>query len=124
MWIAADGDPLGYIASLFGPENDAEFILPQRIRPSPETVDPAPEDFDYPSWFTVDNVPFHSAILIAGSMGYANYRHQADLCHAYQLLKSGGLPDDQIITFVYDDIAHDIKNPYPGQLYNKPGTTF
>jgi len=30
-------------------------------------------------------------LLVAGSKCYSNYRHQADVCHAYQLLKSGGL---------------------------------
>ena len=26
------------------------------------------------------------AVLIAGSNGYDNYRHQADICHAYNIL--------------------------------------
>ena len=25
----------------------------------------------------------HSAVLVAGSSGYSNYRHQADIAHAY-----------------------------------------
>lgn len=25
----------------------------------------------------------HWAVLVAGSQGYDNYRHQADICHAY-----------------------------------------
>ena len=32
----------------------------------------------------------HWAVLIAGSSGYGNYRHQSDVCHAYQVLKAGG----------------------------------
>ena len=72
-------------------------------------------------WFSEDNQPFHSAILIAGSSGYANYRHQADACHAFQLLKHLGIPLDQIITFIFDDIAHHRDNPYPGQIFNRPG---
>ena len=28
----------------------------------------------------------HWAVLIAGSSGYGNYRHQADVCHAYQIM--------------------------------------
>eukprot|EP00210_Caulerpa_lentillifera_P002419 g2318.t2 len=43
------------------------------------------------------------------------------MCHAYQLLKRGGLSNDKIITFIFDDVAHDSKNPYRGRLYNKPG---
>ncbi|KAH0982185.1 hypothetical protein GBA52_009362 [Prunus armeniaca] len=60
------------------------------------------------------------AVLIAGSNGYYNYRHQADICHAYQILKKGGLKDENIIVFMYDDIAHDPENPRQGVIINKP----
>ncbi|XP_024382719.1 vacuolar-processing enzyme isoform X2 [Physcomitrium patens] len=60
------------------------------------------------------------AILIAGSAGYWNYRHQADVCHAYQILKRGGLKDENIIVFMHDDIAYHPENPYPGTIINKP----
>lgn len=60
------------------------------------------------------------AVLIAGSAGYWNYRHQADVCHAYQILKRGGLKDENIVVFMYDDIAFNPENPYPGKIINKP----
>ncbi|MQL80215.1 hypothetical protein Taro_012674, partial [Colocasia esculenta] len=60
------------------------------------------------------------AVLIAGSNGYENYRHQADICHAYQILKSGGLNDENIIVFMYDDIASNKENPRPGIIINHP----
>ncbi|GAB2223030.1 hypothetical protein Droror1_Dr00017165 [Drosera rotundifolia] len=60
------------------------------------------------------------AVLIAGSDGYWNYRHQADICHAYQILKKGGLKDENIIVFMYDDIADNEENPRPGIIINKP----
>ncbi|KAG0456302.1 hypothetical protein HPP92_024090 [Vanilla planifolia] len=60
------------------------------------------------------------AILIAGSKGYGNYRHQADVCHAYQVLKSGGLKDENIIVFMYDDIAYNPLNPRQGVIVNHP----
>jgi legumain len=60
------------------------------------------------------------AILVAGSYGYGNYRHQADVCHAYQVLKKGGMKEENIITFLYDDIAHHPDNPYPGTIINHP----
>ncbi|XP_044496400.1 vacuolar-processing enzyme-like isoform X2 [Mangifera indica] len=63
------------------------------------------------------------AVLIAGSNGYENYRHQADVCHAYQILKSGGLKDENIIVFMYDDIAFAKENPTPGIIINKPNGT-
>ncbi|MED6182157.1 hypothetical protein PIB30_026013 [Stylosanthes scabra] len=60
------------------------------------------------------------AVLLAGSNGYWNYRHQADICHAYQLLRSGGVKEENIIVFMYDDIAYSEENPRPGVIINKP----
>ena len=88
----------------------------------------------------------HWAVLVAGSSGYGNYRHQADgvclpvrrpaplglhsappaqllptaVCHAYQVLIKGGYAADQIITLAVDDIAHNSENPFPGKMFNKP----
>ncbi|MCD7470471.1 hypothetical protein HAX54_010374 [Datura stramonium] len=60
------------------------------------------------------------AVLVAGSNEWYNYRHQADVCHAYQLLKKGGLKDEHIIVFMYDDIANNPENPRPGVIINNP----
>ncbi|KAI5013962.1 hypothetical protein ZWY2020_055352 [Hordeum vulgare] len=60
------------------------------------------------------------AVLVAGSSGYGNYRHQADVCHAYQILKKGGLKDENIVVFMYDDIANNPDNPRPGIVINHP----
>ncbi|AES73372.1 putative legumain protein [Medicago truncatula] len=60
------------------------------------------------------------AILIAGSNGYWNYRHQSDVCHAYQVLRKGGLKEENIIVFMYDDIADNQENPRPGVIINSP----
>ncbi|GFP88062.1 vacuolar-processing enzyme [Phtheirospermum japonicum] len=67
-----------------------------------------------------DSVGTRWAVLLAGSSGYWNYRHQADVCHAYQILKRGGLKDENIIVFMYDDIAYNVENPRPGVLINNP----
>ncbi|KAG8380284.1 hypothetical protein BUALT_Bualt07G0177300 [Buddleja alternifolia] len=61
------------------------------------------------------------ALLVAGSRGYENYRHQADVCHAFQILKKGGLREENVIVFMYDDIAFDVNNPRPGVIVNSPG---
>uniref|UniRef100_A0A061QGT2 legumain n=2 Tax=Tetraselmis sp. GSL018 TaxID=582737 RepID=A0A061QGT2_9CHLO len=63
----------------------------------------------------------HWALLVAGSAGWGNYRHQADICHAYQVLKEGGLSDENIIVMMADDLAANPSNPHPGELYNRPG---
>ncbi|PHT92645.1 Vacuolar-processing enzyme [Capsicum annuum] len=60
------------------------------------------------------------AVLVAGSSGYGNYRHQADVCHAYQILKRGGLKDENIVVLMYDDIAKSELNPRPGVIINHP----
>ncbi|XP_020167168.1 vacuolar-processing enzyme beta-isozyme 1-like [Aegilops tauschii subsp. strangulata] len=60
------------------------------------------------------------AVLVAGSSGYENYRHQADVCHAYQILKKGGLKDENIVVFMYDDIANSPDNPRRGTVINHP----
>ena len=38
------------------------------------------------------------AVLIAGSRGWSNYRHQSDVCHAYQIVtKLGKIPPENVI---------------------------
>ena len=60
------------------------------------------------------------AVLVAGSRGWDNYRHQADVCHAYQVLHGHGVPEDNIIVMMYDDIAYHQSNPYQGEIFNTP----
>jgi legumain len=62
------------------------------------------------------------AVLVAGSNTWGNYRHQADICHAYQVVHANGIPDERIIMLYYDDIANAAYNPFPGKIYNKPTT--
>ncbi|KAF2286263.1 hypothetical protein GH714_012947 [Hevea brasiliensis] len=45
---------------------------------------------------------------------------KADVCHAYQLLRKGGLKEENIIVFMYDDIAYNVENPRPGIIINSP----
>ena len=60
------------------------------------------------------------AVLVAGSKGYFNYRHQSDVFHAYQVLLQKGFNPDHIITMAFDDIASSPSNPFPGKIYNHP----
>ncbi|XBI57406.1 hypothetical protein VPH35_038808 [Triticum aestivum] len=59
-------------------------------------------------------------VLIAGSSGCGNYRHQANVSHAYQILKKGGLKDENIVVFMYDDSADSPDNPRRGVVINHP----
>lgn len=56
------------------------------------------------------------ALLVAGSSGWKNYRHQADVLAMYQLLKSRGYTDDRIILVMEDDIATNSSNPQQGVI--------
>ena len=60
------------------------------------------------------------AILVAGSSGFWNYRHQADIHHAYNIMIENGIPAENIVVFAVDDIANNPSNPFPGQIFNKP----
>lgn len=40
-------------------------------------------------------------VLAAGSDGWYNYRHQSDVCHAYQVLREHGVPEENIIVFMW-----------------------
>ncbi|XP_028251568.1 legumain [Parambassis ranga] len=65
----------------------------------------------------------HWVVIVAGSNGWYNYRHQADACHAYQIVHKNGIPDEQIVVMMYDDLAHNDNNPTPGVLINRPNGT-
>uniref|UniRef100_A0A7I4YU17 legumain n=1 Tax=Haemonchus contortus TaxID=6289 RepID=A0A7I4YU17_HAECO len=60
------------------------------------------------------------AVLVAGSYGWYNYRHQADVAHAYHILLDHGVPAENIFVMMFDDIADHPKNPYRGKLFNHP----
>ena len=40
------------------------------------------------------------------------------MCHAYQLLIKGGLKEENIVVFMYDDIATNELNPTHGVIIN------
>jgi legumain len=66
------------------------------------------------------DVKNHWAIIVAGSNGYWNYRHQADAHHAWNVITKNGIPESNVILFAYDDIANNLNNPLPGTVYNSP----
>jgi glycosylphosphatidylinositol transamidase (GPIT) subunit GPI8 len=61
------------------------------------------------------------ALIVAGSSGWENYRHQADALAQYQLLRKAGLPDDRIVLVLADDIADAPENPEPGVVRHEVG---
>ena len=61
------------------------------------------------------------ALIVAASKGWDNYRHQADALAQYRLLRRNGVPDDDIILIMEDDIAGSFQNPEPGTIRNVSG---
>ena len=62
----------------------------------------------------------YKAVLICGSEGWYNYRHQADILYVYNNLKKNGFSDDDIILIMRDDIANHTKNPDKGIIRVSP----
>ena len=60
------------------------------------------------------------AVLVQGSNGFSNYRHQADVLSIYQSLRRGGYPDDHIILILDKKMASDPRNPEPGVVRAAP----
>jgi len=60
------------------------------------------------------------ALVVAGSSGWSNYRHQADALAQYQLLRANGVPDDRIILVLEDDLSAAAQNPYAGVVQYQP----
>ena len=60
------------------------------------------------------------AVLVQGSEGFVNYRHQADVLSIYQSLRRGGFPDDHIILILDKKMASDSQNPEPGIVRTSP----
>ncbi|XP_046709182.1 legumain-like [Silurus meridionalis] len=57
-------------------------------------------------------------LLVSGSKGWENYRHQANVCHAYQVARQNGVPEEQMVVMMYDDIADNTENPTYGNIIN------
>ncbi len=56
------------------------------------------------------------AVLVHGSTGFTNYRHQADVLNVYQLLRRNGFDDDHIILIIDKSLANDSQNSEPGVI--------
>ncbi|MCQ2975535.1 MAG: hypothetical protein MJ211_12105 [Bacteroidales bacterium] len=74
--------------------------------------------FDDNTNLSYSNLEDKWAVLICGSNGWKNYRHEADVLNVYHLLKSNNFPDDHIIFLMADDIAQNKNNKNPGIIKN------
>lgn len=65
--------------------------------------------------------PLHSklyAVIVDTSAFWFNYRHNSNALSIYTLLKESGVPDDQIILMLADDVACNPRNPHAGRVFN------
>ena len=60
------------------------------------------------------------AVLVQGSEGFINYRHQADVLNIYQQLRRAGYPDDHIILVIDKAMAASADNPERGIVRTAP----
>jgi phosphatidylinositol glycan class K len=58
------------------------------------------------------------AVIVDTSAFWFNYRHNSNALSIYSLLKSSGVPDDQIILMLADDVACNPRNPHAGRVFN------
>ena len=64
--------------------------------------------------------PLNSSMGACSTLWSSFDARQADVCHAYQILKRGGVKEENIVVFMYDDIAKNSLNPRPGVIINHP----
>ena len=89
-------------------------------------VQNAEEDFDEQYSSTTAAITYPAltdqyAVLVQGSNGWMNYRHEADVLNIYQMLKAGGYDDDHIILVSADECANAAENSDKGAVRTDPG---
>lgn len=66
-------------------------------------------------------------VIVRGSSGWQNYRHEADVYHLTSLLLGPEspyqIPRDQVVVMTYNDIAYNSQNPRPGFIENRVNGT-
>lgn len=60
------------------------------------------------------------ALLIVGTKGYENYRHQAEVCRLSHILTDKGIKPPHLAIFSYNDAIDADANPFKGELYSDP----
>ena len=58
------------------------------------------------------------AVLVSTSRFWFNYRHLANVLSLYRTVKRLGIPDNQIILMLPDDMACNPRNSFPGSVFN------
>lgn len=63
------------------------------------------------------------AVIVSTSRYWHNYRHSANALSFYHLCRQNGIPDDNILLFLADNVACSPRNVIPGTIYNNKSTS-
>lgn len=63
------------------------------------------------------------AVIVSSSRYWFNYRHAVNALVFYQLAKSNGIPDENIVLMLADDLPSDARNPHKNGMYHAGVTT-
>ena len=70
--------------------------------------------------FTYPDLTDQYALLVQGSDGWDDYRHEADVLSIYQMLRANGYDDAHIILIIADDCANAPQNTDRGAIRTDP----
>lgn len=59
------------------------------------------------------------AVLVSTSRFWFNYRHMSNALSMYRAVKRLGIPDENIILMLAEDIACNPRNAHPGRVFNR-----
>ncbi|KAJ0623170.1 putative legumain protein [Helianthus annuus] len=63
-----------------------------------------------------------STVFLAGCKdGYDDYTLQADICHAYQVLRKGRVKEEDVVVMMSDDFSNHPQNKEPGIIRHELG---
>ncbi len=119
-WIIKNGRVLhnGYYSSTGGPQtSEALASWNWLVNNAASTFDSqygGSSDINYPV------MTDQYAVLVQGSNGWSNYRHEADVLSVYHMLKAGGYDDDHIIMVLADEVATAPQNTDYGAVRTDP----
>jgi len=73
------------------------------------------ESFTY---YKANNNINNHAVIVSSSRYWFNYRHAVNALVFYQMVKSNGIPDENIILMLADDLPSNARNPHKNSMYN------
>lgn len=120
-WIIKDGHVMhnSYYSSTGGPQtSEALASWNWLVNNADATFD---SQYSNSTNITYPTMTDQYAVLVQGSHGWSDYRHEADVLNVYHMLKAGGYDDDHIILIMADDVATAPENSDYGAVRTDAG---